>query len=277
MFPLRCTVRNCRKPLHLRDRGLFCDSGHHFDQAKEGHWNLLQPQDRKSKNPGDADAAVLARHRWLSRGHGIELIGVLREWGREENCAEDDRPPATLDLGCGEGSFGPALFADDADSFCGIDLSKRAIKLACKGWPQATWVLANADRGLPAADRSVGRVISLFGRRPAEEIARVLAASGRCWVAVPGEEDLIELREKVQQSGQRRSRWEMVVDEMKTAGLQLVDRQAWRQTLRLEPDAIADALAMTYRAVRNSQQARMESLEAMDVTLAAELMRFRLA
>ncbi|MGB7329613.1 MAG: methyltransferase domain-containing protein [Rubripirellula sp.] len=272
MFQLRCTVRNCPAVLSPQDGGLSCSSGHHFDRAREGYFSLLQPQDRKSKNPGDADTAVLARHRWLARGHAAGLIETLQPW--IANSVTTDLP-RTLDLGCGEGTFGPALFAAESEGYCGIDLSRRAIKLAARGWPAGTWVLGNADRFLPAVDRSVDRVLSLFGRRPVAEIGRVLADDGVCIVAVPGEEDLIELREQVQQTGRRRSRWEMVVDEMAEVGLQCAEHINWNQRVELDPDAIADALAMTYRAARHSQHARMESLETMHVTLAADLIQFR--
>ncbi|WP_442510602.1 putative RNA methyltransferase [Novipirellula sp. SH528] len=275
MFELRCTVRNCREPLQQRESGLFCAAGHHFDRAKEGYWSLLQPQDRRSKNPGDADAAVLARHRWLARGYAAGLVETLRPWIADSASGDPTAPRRTMDLGCGEGSFGPALFSDEAEGYCGVDLSKRAIKLAARGWPAGTWVLANADRILPAADQSVDRVISLFGRRPASEIRRVLSETGICIVAVPGEEDLIELREQVQQAGHRRSRWEMVVDELSAAGLDFVEHKNWQQSVDLETDAIADALAMTYRGVRHSEQTRLESLAAMSVTLAADLILLR--
>ena len=276
MFELRCTVRSCPELLAPRDGGLFCSAGHHFDKAKEGYWSLLQPQDRKSKNPGDADAAVLARHRWLQRGHAAGLIDALQPWiqnTRVQNLRDGEShvTTRTLDLGCGEGSFGPALFADEADGYCGIDLSKRAIKLAARNWQAGTWVLANADRFLPAADRSVDRVISLYGRRPVPEIGRVLSDAGSLIVAVPGEEDLIELREQVQETGVRRSRWKMVVEEMAAAGFECVEHQTWSQQVDLEPEAIADAMAMTYRGVRYSQQSRIGTLAAMKVTLAADL------
>lgn len=275
MFELRCTVRKCPELLHRRGNGLYCEVGHHFDQSKEGYWNLLQPQDKRSLKPGDGDAAVLARHRWLARGYAAGLIEVLLPWIANSPSTDPIQPVRTLDLGCGEGSFGPALFPDDAEGYCGIDLSKRAIKLAVRGWPAATWILANADRFLPAADASVHRVVSLFGRRPVAEIRRVLAPTGICIIAVPGEDDLIELREQVQQSGHRRSRWERVVEEMEGAGLECVERRRWQHRFELEPDAIADALAMTYRAGRQSEQARAASLSAMKVTLSADLMRFR--
>ena len=277
MFQLRCTVRDCQQLLEQRERELVCRADHHFDQAKQGYWNLLQPQDKKSKNPGDSEDAVLARHRWLQHGHAISLIETLRPWfaatGTRAN--QEGANQRTLDLGCGEGSFGPALFSNEADSYCGIDLSKRAIKLAARGWPDATWVLANADRVLPAADQSVQRVISLFGRRPVSEIHRVLVPGGICVVAVPGEDDLIELREQVQQAGHRRSRWEMIADDMSHVGVEVVEQKHWRRNVKLEPDAIADALAMTYRAVRHSQKSRLDAVQAMNVTLAADLLLLR--
>jgi len=280
MFELRCTVRNCQELLSQRESGLHCASGHHFDRAKEGYWNLLQPQDRKSRNPGDCDAAVLARHRWLENGYAAGLIEALQPWTAIPLSTNPNPPnsmptPRTLDLGCGEGSFGPALFPDEADGYCGIDLSKRAIKLAARGWPEATWVLANADRILPATDASLQRVVSLFGRRPVAEISRVLAPDGICIIAVPGEEDLIELRERVQQAGHRRCRWETVVEEMSSAALECVEQKQWRHRVILEPDAIRDALAMTYRAGRHAEQLRLDSLGAMQVTLAADLILLR--
>ena len=186
-----------------------------------------------------------------------------------------EEAPRTLDLGCGEGTFGHALFPNEADGFCGIDLSKRAIKLAARHWPAATWVLSNADRELPAASASVDRVISFFGRRPATEIARVLKPTGVCIVAIPAENDLIELREQTQQTGHRRSRWESVVEEMKTSGLALAERKIWQHQVDLEPDAIRDAMAMTYRAVRFSQKSRLEELASATVTLAADLILLR--
>lgn len=275
MFELVCSVRNCTSMLHRRGSGLFCDEGHHFDRAKEGYWNLLQPQDKRSLTPGDSDAAVLARHRWLQRGHAAGLIEELRPWIEASPSIgvglDSDDSPRTLDLGCGEGSFGPALFPGEGEHFCGVDLSKRAIKLAARGWPTATWVLANADRILPAANASVHRIVSLFGRRPASEIGRVLAPGGSCLIAVPGENDLIELRESVQQAGHRRSRWETVVEELADVGLNCMEHKLWQTEIELEPDAINDALAMTYRAGRHSQKSRADSLSTMRVTLAADL------
>lgn len=270
MFELRCTVRNCSQTLAHCEKGLSCEAGHHFDQAKEGYWNLTQPQDKKSANPGDNRDAVFARHRWLERGHATGLITALKSW-----IPESKPKKRILDLGCGDGTFGPALFQDHAATYCGIDLSKPAIKLAAKRWPAVTWVLANADRGLPVADSSVDCVVSLFGRRPVAEIHRTLKPNGCCIVAVPGEDDLIELREAVQKEGKRRSRVDAIVEEMKDNGLQCENKNLWRTQIKIGPEEISDALAMTYRAGRRSEQTLVASINSTTVTLSADLMQFR--
>ncbi|MAI32713.1 MAG: SAM-dependent methyltransferase [Rhodopirellula sp.] len=280
MFKLRCTVRNCHATLQRHGKGLTCSRGHHFDRAKEGYWSLIQPQDRKSSKAGDADAAVLARHRWLQRGNANAFIKFLKPWVTQalayslSNSTSDSNAPRILDLGCGEGSFGPSLFGEYANSYCGIDLSKRAVRLAARGWPEATWVLANADRTLPIHDESVDCAVSLFGRRPVSELARISKPEGKCIIAVPAEDDLIELREKTQNAGHRRSRWETIVTEFNSSGYQFLQHQLWSQQMNLEREAITDALAMTYRAVRYSQQAKLESVSEMQVTLAADVLLF---
>ena len=58
---LQCPVRDCHMALVREERRLFCQRGHSFDVARSGYINLLQPQDRRSKHPGDTVAAVAAR------------------------------------------------------------------------------------------------------------------------------------------------------------------------------------------------------------------------
>ena len=270
MFPLRCPVRNCSHPLTQTGNRLVCAAGHSFDQAKEGYWNLTQPQDKKSKTPGDHQDAVVARHRWLNRGHAAGLVQALEPW-----LPNPDSHPKILDLGCGDGFFGPALFPKQANHFCGIDLSKPAIKLAAKRWSEATWVLANADRELPVLDESVDCVMSLFGRRPVAEIRRVLKPDSICIVAVPAEDDLIELREQVQKEGKRRNRINAIIEQMEDQGLVCTDQKKWSHQVVLCAEEISDAFAMTYRAVRKSQQQVAQEIKSTQVTLAADLLRFR--
>ncbi|MEM6471851.1 MAG: putative RNA methyltransferase [Planctomycetota bacterium] len=273
MFPLRCPVRNCCLPLAVEGSTLRCERGHSFDRAREGYYSLAQPQDRKSKTPGDSDAAVLARRRWLERGHMNSMAELIAE---KLNAKFQNARPV-LELGCGEGSLSKQIFAghgqsDPAAGFCGVDLSKRAIRLSARHWNEASWILANADRTLPIPDDSIGLVVSLFGRRPLSEIRRVLRAEGIALFAVPGECDLIELREHVQSKGEKRDRVTSIVEDCERSRLVLIDRMTWQERCHLNRDAISDVLSMSYRAFRRSERERLAELEQADVTLHAEIL-----
>src|SRR6266581_4620206 len=64
---LLCPVRNCRMALAREKRRVLCPRGHSFDIARSGYINLLQPQDRRAKSPGDSAEVVAARRRFLER------------------------------------------------------------------------------------------------------------------------------------------------------------------------------------------------------------------
>src|SRR3954452_3278553 len=101
---LICPVRHCGAALERRGRSLVCPQGHSFDLARSGYCNLLQPQDRRSKNPGDSRAAVEGRRRLLDAGYGAALLAALQE---EIGLS----PGAVLDVGCGEGYYLGSLAA----------------------------------------------------------------------------------------------------------------------------------------------------------------------
>lgn len=101
---LLCTVRNCRLQLIAEGRTLVCANRHAFDVARSGYVNLLQPQDKKSKHPGDTAEAVQARRRFFERGFETPVIdGVIHA------LPEGD----LLDVGCGEGRYLGAKWAVD--------------------------------------------------------------------------------------------------------------------------------------------------------------------
>src|SRR6516225_6090110 len=94
---LLCTVRDCRLPLRRDGRCLRCEQGHSFDVAKSGYANLLQPQDKRSKQPGDSLRAVAARRRLHERGITQTLLKAIADM------LSVDQP--LLDVGCGEGFY----------------------------------------------------------------------------------------------------------------------------------------------------------------------------
>jgi 23S rRNA (guanine745-N1)-methyltransferase len=267
---LACTVRGCGLPLNPEERGYRCSRGHSYDIARSGYINLLQPQDRKSLSAGDSSAAVEARARLIADGVGRSVITDLVRCSKTVAGATDG---VVADLGSGSGDALAAVASGRPWTGIGIDLAVAAARHSARRFPQLTWVVANADRRLPLVDGAVSFLISLHGRRNPSECARVLGPSGRLFLAVPAPDDLIELRRLVQGVGVERSRIDAVLEEH-AAFFRPVERFTSRERHTLDQRALKDLLTGTYRGARKSAGALVESLTAMDVTLASDCVVF---
>ena len=282
--PLACSVRGCTRPLEPRDRTFVCGAGHSYDIARSGYINLLQPQDRRSPEAGDSRQAIEARASLLAAGIGRTLIEAIAnrvgrlDIGRPEaastTTASTTAAPTIVDLGCGSGDALAAL-TGRAVTGIGIDLSPAAIEHAARYFPDRTWVVANADRRLPLLDASVDVVISVHGRRNPTEVARVLVPTGHLFVAVPAADDLIELRELVQGERLERDRVGSVLTEHEPF-FEPIERSVVRETYDLDRGAMLNLLRGTYRGERRGDAERVAALTRMQVTLASELVIFRL-
>ena len=266
--PLACTVRSCGRPLTRQDRRVTCPAGHAFDVARSGYLSLMQPQDRRSRIPGDSNESVAARARLLEAGIGRAALDAIVA------AAPTNMPrPVAVDLGCGSGELLGALGATRDLCGIGIDLATAAVERAARRYPALTWIAANADRRLPLLDASVHLVLSLNGRRNPDECARVLVPGGALMVGVPAADDLIELRAEVQGEGVARERAEAVVA-AHAARFALVERFTVRERHRLDGAVLRDLLRGTYRGARTSALERVAALNALEVTLATEVCRF---
>src|SRR5204863_5698041 len=87
---------------------------------------------------------------------------------------------------------------------------------------------------------------------------------------VPAPDDLIELRQLVLGEGWQRSRLERVRAEMGECFDEMGERRV-SERVRMEVSDLRDALLMTYRGARHSQQERVERLEPMEVTVAHDI------
>jgi len=213
-------------PLAREAGRVICPRGHSFDVARSGYINLLQPQQRRSRNPGDSAEAVAARRRFLDRGHAEPLLSAIRAM----------LPPAEsiLDAGCGEGyylgSFGRG---------CGVDISTAAIDFAARRYPQCEWIVANADRFIPYADASFDLILSITGRMNVPEFQRV--GRRHVLVAVAAPDDLRELR-----GSAGRDRVARTIAEF-ADGFELVKRERATTVAELTAADARDILAATYR------------------------------
>jgi 23S rRNA (guanine745-N1)-methyltransferase len=267
--PLACTVRDCGLFLEARGRTLQCARRHSYDIARAGYVNLLQPHDRRSLTAGDTRDALDARARLLAAGVGRLIAeGIV---GRAARLAAAN--DVIADLGSGSGDILSMLSAAVDAGGIGIDLSTAAAEHAARRFPGLTWVVANADRGLPLLDRSIDLLISVNGRRNPGECARVLTVRGHLLVAVPAPDDLIELRTAIFGEAVTRDRMDTVIGEH-APHFSVADRFTLREQHQLGRAALGDVLLGTYRGMRRAAAPRLDALARLGVTFASEVVVF---
>jgi 23S rRNA (guanine745-N1)-methyltransferase len=253
---LVCPVKNCQQPLLRQDRRFLCPRGHSFDMARSGYVNLLQPQERRSKQPGDSAAAVQARRRLHDRGVSQPLLEGI------QTLLEPRPQDLILDAGCGDGYFLGSIATQSQCGAIGVDISIPAIDAAARRYPDCQWLVANADRSLPCASASISAVVSITARMNAPEFRRVLAPGGRLLVAIPAEEDLIEFR----RSG--RERVDRTIETF--APFFTLDRQSKAiSTVHLDASGIEDLGLSVYRPTHP------DAAKAQQVSFALDLLLFR--
>ena len=263
---LLCPVRGCHLPLEREEGRLHCARGHSFDVARSRYINLLQPQERRSKRPGDTSAAVAARRRLHDRGITRPLLDAIAS-------IVAARPGDTvLDAGCGDGFYLGTLARETGCAAHGVDISTIAIDSAARRYPpgecRCTWIVANADRFLPFAPGSFSIVLSITARMNAPEFRRVLKRAalnndGRLLIALPAPDDLIELRGRMGHDRAGRTIAEFAKD------FTLIDRRRATTTADLDASSVHDVLHSIYRPLR------AQPAEAMRVTFSLDLLLFR--
>lgn len=228
----------------------MCERGHSFDVARSGYVNLLQPQDRRTKSPGDSAEVVAARRRFLER-YAVPLdLSAL------------PTPTSTLDAGCGEGHYLGVVKSQFDCVAHGVDISVPAIDAAARAHRDCTFVVANADRFLPYADASFDLVMSINARLNPPEFRRVLRDGGTLLVSILGADDLRELR-----GGPEQDHVERTVA-LFAPQFTLVRHERVTRIVHLDRDGIRDTLMSSYRGMRDVPD------EERDVTLSRDVLTF---
>jgi 23S rRNA (guanine745-N1)-methyltransferase len=237
-------------------RRVFCPRGHSFDVARSRYLNLLQPQDRRSRQPGDTAAAIAGRRRLHDCGVTQPLLHAIAE------ITAVSPSDIVLDAGCGEGFYLGTLARQSGFAAHGVDISIPAVDAAARRYPACDWVVANADRFLPYADRSFSVVLSITARMNAGEFRRVLRDDGRLLVALPAPDDLVELR------GAGRDRVARTVETF-APNFTLVELSRVTTVAELDAPSVEGVLHSIYRPLRQQRA------EAMRVTFSLDLLLFR--
>ncbi len=244
----------CQGALAAIDHGVACPANHRFDRARQGYLNLLPVQHKNSRDPGDNQAMVEARRRFLDGGHYAPLAARLAQLAAERS------PSRWLDIGCGEGYYTAqmAQALPDADGYA-LDISREAVKRACKRAPQLEWLVASMAR-VPLADASCDLLASVFSPLDWNEARRLLMPGGGLLRMGPTREHLWELRG-------------LLYDEVRAyddekhlslvpAGMHLAHSETLSYMLQLDDrQARADLLAMTPHGWRASAERRTRVID----------------
>lgn len=195
---------HCSDKLVRAEQQYCCSQQHTFDIGKGGDVNLLLPQQKRSKQPGDSKAMVAARRDFLSSGVYQPIAELL---AKTVMMISAGQPCVIADAGCGEGYYlrrvqqlaFPQLdfFQRYGGQLIGWDISKYAVQSAAKQSSMpSTWVTAS-NAAIPLANDSVDILFSCFGFEVEAEFTRIVKSGGYIVTLDVGEQHLIELRQRI--------------------------------------------------------------------------------
>lgn len=202
----RCPV--CKTMLISYDNTWLCENKHSFDQAKEGYINLLLPQHKSSKEPGDNKEMVLARQAFLATQAYAPLAKILGELCetyfqavyhmQTVNVRYLENPLVLFDVGCSEGYYSAAIMRYMSDinidlQVGGLDISKPAIQKAAKQHRQHQFAVASSYN-IPLPDNCVDIALQVFAPSCHAEVRRILKPNGIWLVVEPSANHLRELK-----------------------------------------------------------------------------------
>lgn len=218
---------NCGAHLNANDSSLVCEHGHCFDISKEGYVNLLLPNMKKTKEPGDDKVMISARQKFLNKGYFSKLKNEI------EKTILDFQAETVLDAGCGTGYYANTLWRMGVNVI-GIDISKFAIQCASKNNCNVNYFVASIFN-LPILENSIDVILNVFAPKPQNEFKRILKENGIILEVVPGEDHLKELKQTIYQEEFKHNKEKFVFDKFK---LKQSQRIIYQETITEHEDIV---------------------------------------
>lgn len=206
---------------------------------------------------------VGARSQFLNREHYKPLKQRIADLSQE--LVSEQPAPRIIDIGCGEGYYTSALYSVVSNAhMVGLDISKHAVKAACKRSKEICWMVASGAN-IPVQDHSQDLLILMFSRLMPEPFHKVLKPSGKLLLVWPAEQHLIELRQTIYDEI-RPSQYDPTKLLESTFSPELHETLSFDFTLT-EEDELNALLAMTPHSQRISQEKKTELLEKIPFSL----------
>lgn len=198
---------------------LSCPSGHRFDAAKQGYFNLLTGAGTKFK--ADTAPMVQARTDFLAAGHYEPLARRLASLAAGGGTGTGSRP-VVADAGAGTGYYLAKVQQETgASAAVALDISKFALRRAARALPDGVALVWDVWRRLPLADAAADVLLNVFAPRNPAEFRRVLAPGGSLLVVTPLPGHLREIRARtgmLEIAGEKETRVAHSLEPLFTAG-----------------------------------------------------------
>ncbi len=250
----------CGEKLNILDSRCVCQSGHSYDKARGGYYNLLLSN--VGGVHGDNREMVLARRAFLAGSYYAPLAKRLSVLTLQYTPTHG----SILDTGAGEGYYTDfierAVFERDGKSdISAFDISKDAVREIFKKNPRISLAVAGSYH-MPIDSSEFDTVINTFSPLAVDETHRVLKAGGHFIMAIPGEMHLFDLKKVIYETP-----YKNVVQDTALSGFELVLDEPLTYKFRLSGQGeIQNLFMMTPYAYRTkpSDKEKVLTLKTLD-------------
>ncbi|WP_334329568.1 methyltransferase domain-containing protein [Companilactobacillus sp. HBUAS59699] len=181
----------CKEKLSMQGTSLVCTNNHNFDISKYGYVNfLLNMKQQKNYDKENFENRGLILKDGLYDHILNKLIEIIK------NLPVDN----ILDVGCGEGYYSREIHKVLQKQLLAFDISKDSIQQAARHDLDnaVKWFVGDLAQ-LPIQDNSMDCILDIFSPANYSEFHRILTKNGYLIKVIPGENHVIELRQKASQ------------------------------------------------------------------------------
>lgn len=260
---------HCATPLLKQGREFVCANNHHFDCAKEGYVNLLPPNEKASKDPGDSAEMITARTQFLEKGFYHPLADAVATLAMKHM----PKNGTIADVGCGQGYYTQYVYrkmlASGLHPSCiGIDISKHAVRAAARQDKDIQYAVASVIK-LPLMKDSIDLITNIFAPRHFPEFSRVLKPNGTILIVSPGPNHLKGLKAALLLQETPHDDATFILGE----GIELIDEKRVESSMTLtSSDDILHLCMMTPFWWKMTREGRENIASLTDLTIAIDCM-----
>lgn len=255
----------CQENLTLLETNFKCCNRHSFDLAKFGYVNLA-PQIKQSANYDKEN--FQNRQQILEAGFYQAILDAVSDL-----LASSKTTTTILDIGCGEGFYSRKLQESHSEkTFYAFDISKDSVQIAAKSEPNwaVNWFVGDLAR-LPIKDANMDILLDIFSPANYGEFRRVLSKDGILIKVIPTENQLKEIRQRVQDQLTNKEYSNQDIKEHFQEHFTILSSQTASLTKTITAEQLQALLSMT-PLLFHVDQSKIDWSQLTEITIEAEIL-----